>query len=721
MKQIVCARTSLTRGCCVLTDAGTAVVVAILGSGYSLRNCLNQVESVEFDQVSEIRLIRDGEVAVLVEPLRPLWDALGDKAKQDTLFKLEVVEEIATGYRYGHPEFKREGEPRHPFGEGFGASESQRCAAMAEILSVEGYYDRALTRRIHDGEIQSSAKSSSAIRNWVRAWRTRGLRGLIDGRSIRPAKGPNVVDARFRAVANDVVGGLDGDISTVAIQELKRRTLLRLRGDGITAVDLDLPQRATAAYLSDLKRQRGKTTRAQRSASLQAIAGAQHFPAMRPGQVVAIDATRADNLVYAPFSGRSCSVEILTAIDVATRVIVALRVVPLSADAIDVALMVYDICRPFSCVVRGTTIDDWRWVGLPEQLDGLPLTTAHRGVSSDLSTIQGEHRIPSVLPDALRSDRGSIFKAALNRAILRDLGIDVLPSRKKHPTDNPHVERWHETMQRALQQIGGYKGRNVSERGRFVAEEPLLTAQELQDHLRRFIALDYHRDVHEGIVLSSNRETSKARLCPLESWDVFIEATGRIDVPQIPGLIYQFLPVRWGVIQHDGVEFNNMTYDSEALTPYRDVPRGFFRAQDRAAPFHVDRHDLSRIWFRDPGSPDRVVPVEWRGAYRDDTPMTSSIIDAACRRIRARGGNDALKSGAAREQILEEIGELTAPPISREMKPKLNAAARRLEQSRRDHDEAQVAYRDEPQPHSISAFRDEAAFHREWPDLLQDG
>lgn len=696
-------------------------MVAILRSGYSLRNCLNQVESFEFGQVSEIRTIRDGEVAALVEPIRPLWDALGDKAKQRTLFRLEVVEEIVTGYRYGHPEFKCDGEPRHPFGEGFGFSESQRCVAMAEILTVEGYYDRGLQRRIKDGEIKSSATSSSTVRNWVRAWHTLGLRGLIDGRSIRPVKGPEAVDGRFRAVADDVVGSLDGDISTVAIQELKRRTLLRLRGDGIAVAELDLPQRATAAYLSDLKRQRGNTTRAQRSTSLQATSGTQHFPAMRPGQVVAIDATRADNLVYAPFSGRSCSVEILTAIDVATRVIVALRVVPLSADAIDVALMVYDICRPFSCVVRGTTIDDWRWVGLPEQLDGFPLTTAHREVSSDLATIQGEHRIPSVLPDALRSDRGSIFKAALNRAILRDLTIDVLPSRKKHPTDNPHVERWHETMQRALQQIGGYKGRNVSERGRFVAEEPLLTAQELQNHLRRFIALDYHRDEHQGIVLSSQREISKAKLSPLESWDVLIEATGRIDVPQTPGLIYQFLPVRWATIQHDGVEFSNMTYDSEALTPYRDVPPGFFRPQDRAAPFHVDPHDLSRIWFRDPNSPDRVVPIEWRGAYRDDAPMTSTIIDAACRRIRARGGNDALKSGVAREQILEEIGELTAPPISREMKPKLNAAVRRMEQSRRDHDEAQAAYRDEPHPRSISAFRDGAAFHREWPDLLQDG
>jgi putative transposase len=73
--------------------------------------------------------------------------------------------------------------------------------------------------------------------------------------------------------------------------------------------------------------------------------------------------------VYSPLTGKPYSVEILTATDVATRVVLALRVTPRSADGIDAGLMVYDICRPFSSIVQGTTMTDWRWVGLPEQLD----------------------------------------------------------------------------------------------------------------------------------------------------------------------------------------------------------------------------------------------------------------------------------------------------------------------------------------------------------------
>src|ERR1700738_4454452 len=116
-----------------------------------------------------------------------------------------------------------------------------------------------------------------------------------------------------------------------------------------------------------------------------------------------------------------------------------------------------------------------------------------------------------------------------------------------------------------------------------------------------------------------------ARVSPLEMWDSMVELTGRIDVPQQPGLIYQFLPVRWGTIDHAGVEFKDMVYDSTILNDYRSVPSGYFRAADNKAPFFVDPQDLSRIWFHDPES-DRVEPIEWRGAYRTDAPMTEAIV-----------------------------------------------------------------------------------------------
>lgn len=722
MPGIADGRTLLTVGARVLTEHGTAVVEAVQSTGVKFRDSFGQVEHVGWPDLIMVREIHDGQVAVLAEPLRPLWDALDDNTRSATLDRVEIVQEILTGYRDGHPALARPGEPRPPFGPGFGVSESRRCEAMADMLARERQDDRALQRRIRDGEIQSDAPNPSTVRNWVRAWRTGGLRALIDGRSVRKSKSWDLIDSRYRAVAEDVFNSLDGDSSTVSLGELDRRIRVQLCDDGI--IDVVTPQRVTQEFLSTLMSQRGATTRSQRSRSLRQVSGTQHFPAIRPGQIVAIDATRADNLVYAPFTGRSCSVEILTAICVATRVVVALRVVPRSADGTDAGLMIYDVCRPFSLLVEGTSISDWRWVGLPDHMDfsQVAVQAGRRLIAPVFSTLQGEHHIPSVRPDAVRCDRGSIFLSEQFRAVLQGLSIDLLLSRGSKPTDNPHVERWHETLQRGVQQIPGYKGRNTSQRGRLVAEEPLLTAQQLQNHLRRFIALDYHRTWHTGLVLPGE---PKARLCPPEMWDAMVEATGRIDVPQTPDLIYQFLPIRWARINHAGVELSDMVYDSASLDSYRTVPRGFFRPEDGAAPFHVDPHDLSRIWFRDPET-TRVVPIEWRGANRINAPMTETIVSEACRRIRVRGGNSVLKRGSATQQILDEITELTRTPVVPRWKPKLNAAARRVEQSRNDHDEAQRAINalahssSTDVPDMSDSPVDATSLRRVWPNLLTE-
>jgi hypothetical protein len=212
----------------------------------------------------------------------------------------------------------------------------------------------------------------------VRGFKECGLLALIDGRSTRPSKSWDLIDERYREVATQVINTLDGDRSTVSIQELDRRTRVQLKDNGVS--DVRTPQRITGNYLSALKREKGATTRAQRSRKLREVSGTKHYPAIRPGQVVAIDATRADNLVFDALSGRAYSVEILTAIDVATRVVLALRVVPMSANGIEAGLLIYDVCRPFSLVVEGTSVSEWRWVGLPQQLDfsQVPVRTGRR-------------------------------------------------------------------------------------------------------------------------------------------------------------------------------------------------------------------------------------------------------------------------------------------------------------------------------------------------------
>ena len=101
---------------------GTGVVVSVGSTGYVIRDAFGTLESVSWPDESAVREIAEGEVAPLAESLRPLWDSLDDNAKRVALDRLEVVQEIFTGYREGHRQLARDGEPRYPFGPGFGIS-----------------------------------------------------------------------------------------------------------------------------------------------------------------------------------------------------------------------------------------------------------------------------------------------------------------------------------------------------------------------------------------------------------------------------------------------------------------------------------------------------------------------------------------------------------------------------------------------------------------------
>jgi transposase InsO family protein len=713
-------RTTLAEGARVMTkEHGVVLIVAIDNDGVEVVDAIGSLDRMAWDEISTACEIVTGEPAAMVEALQPIWDALDEKTREETLNKLEIVLEIKTGFREGHPTLRRDGEPRFPYGPTFGMSINQRCTRMAQELTEACRSDPTLQRRVEDGELQSSSISATTVRGWVRAYHRGGLCALIDGRKVRPSRRWEVIDPRYRDVATKMFDALDGDRSTVANREIHRRTLLELKQTG--AQNVVVPQRATSQFLASLKRERGKTTRAQLSRKLRSVSGTQSYPAIRPGQIVAIDATRADNLVYDPLSGRAYSVEVLTAIDIATRVVLALRVVPRSANGIEAGLLLYDVLRPFSMAIKGTSISPWRWAGIPGQLDlsNLTVRADRRLIVPDFSTLDGDHLIPSLRPEAIRCDWGSIFVSRLFRELLQSLGIDLLLNRGGKANDNAFVERWFETIQRGLQQIPGYKGRSVAERGRLVAEEPLLTARELQEHLRHYIGTDYHRTPHTGLLLSANDTERRARLCPLEMFDSMLEFTGRIDVPQSPDLIYQFLPIRWGTIGHDGVRFFNMTYSNPAvLGPYRNVPVGFFRPQDRAAPFHVDPQDLSRIWFRDRES-GRVEELKWRGADRTDAPMSVAIVGHACALIRNRGGNHVLKRDSATKLILDQLGEITSASKRPAMRRKLAAAAMRVDQATIDHGEAQRA-QDVITPRSTSRPQPAQSLRQPWPNYLDE-
>ena len=209
--------------------------------------------------------------------------------------------------------------------------------------------------------------AANTIRGWIKEWKRRGLRGLVDGRKTRGRQGFEVIDPRFVRIADEEFAQFDGTRSKVNLVEIERRILVRLKQDGID--DLNLPERITQQYLSTRMAALGVTTRQHKSAVLRRNSSRSNYPATHPGHF-AVDVTRADNLVWDDVYERVYSVEIITIISVPSRVVVACRVVPRSANALEVALALYDAMRPFSMVMENeTSIDDFRWCGIPASLD----------------------------------------------------------------------------------------------------------------------------------------------------------------------------------------------------------------------------------------------------------------------------------------------------------------------------------------------------------------
>ncbi|GAA0344630.1 conserved protein of unknown function [Micropruina glycogenica] len=667
---------SLTVGAMVLHPLGLSKVLHLQRGGIDLQTPAG-VQFVPYASL-EVRGFTDDSVQAEHTAISPWWFALSNDTRRQALDRLAIVQEILTGYRYGWPSEDNPGEPFHPFGPGFNASLRQRAIAMERRL--------AGTQDSSNGG-SSPAVGFSTIKRWITLYEQAGLRALVDGRSARDRKDFSDLDSRFRQIVEDVISPFDGTASAVNVAELQRRVWLGMKEGGLSR-DI-VPERMSAEYVSWRYSVCGSRPRAHRSAKVRKRSAHQPSPIVHPSHV-SMDTTRADNLVHDELRQTSYSVEITVIISVATRVVLALRVTPRSVNSIEAGLCLYDAMRPFSLKVEGTNVDDWRWAGVPRSLES-PLFPPRREVTHESTTLQGLHHIPGIRPSSFRTDHGAAFMAGHFMGLLRDFGISLWPSRVGASTDNAHIERFWETIQRALQQIPGYKGRNTSQRGRriVVADQPLMTAHELETYLRRFVALDYHRAPHDGLKIGG---LESQRITPLEYFDFAMEACGDITVPQHPDLIYEFLPIRWLTIGHAGTEYKGLSYDSDALDAYRHVRRGTFRADDTAAPFMYDPRDCTRLWFRDPES-GRVTEIPSRHQHLLTMPLTQRIRDKAVDAIAARGGNSRLRRQTSTQQIIDELGSLYQAPPAKEWNATMTAERLRFETAQRDHAEAAEAWK----------------------------
>jgi hypothetical protein len=544
-------------------------------------------------------------------PTDPLWEGLSVDQQREALALARHLRQVLTGSPDGNLE------------------------RAIELGRVDARYD---PRTVTDFAVRVDAKSKELIALGVRgasvsslyrklnAFKRNGVMGLVDKRWLRRTD-------PLEGIPAEVIATVGATIATrVAHSRLSVRKLLALS-------KIDLHQAGIGADLShnQLRMLVGELTRGQamhrearsrrtHSSRPQGVQGRLH--ASRPGELVQIDATPSNVHAWFPEAGW-CPATILTAIDVYTRQILALRVVPGALSTRDSCLLLWDITQP--TITRcGWPRHLRRWHGMPVLVrinsDDTRLPNERSDGGSD-SRVVGAKR--SLIPSTVVIDHGSEFDAEHFQSVCARNGIDVLFARPRTGSDKGIVESWHDTLDEALTALPGYKGANPQDHPEGAEEDAALTCADLQDMLWTWILTIYHDTPHEGL---RDAASPRIKVSPNAAFDRFIEVGGHIEVAHDPYRLISFLSCKPdATIQADGIRLLRRVFVNDRVVELGNRMRRGVGAKAKALPVYYDRWDMTRIFLFDPFEHEWLcIPAATPGGAAV-APFSEAIARAAIR------------------------------------------------------------------------------------------
>lgn len=511
------------------------------------------------------------------------------------------VREVITGYRSGSEELAGDGEPREQFDPS--RPKGERYQAKATELGV----------------------GVATVRGWVARYQRAGPAGLVDGRRAKAQPPLAGLDPRWldtaRAVIEEQVGQATPSKSVI-IQRVAAR-LERDHGPDVVA----LPGK-TRAYEALGELGRGRNTFAGSAKARRSIANRPDAPygrlrATRPGEYVLLDTTPLDVFAMEPVTLRWVRAELTAALDLYSRCILGITVTP-TTKSVDVAALLYESISPPELTEHWPPEAAWPYHGLPatvvvdaDRVDG-PLRGAVR---------------PPLLPETVVVDHGRVYVSEHITSVCARLGISIQPARKNTPTDKSPLERWFKTLRTSLLEVlPGYKGPDVFSRGEHPEGEAFFFLHELEDIIREWTAVIYHRRGHDGL---GDPHAPGVELSPVEMFGHGVARAGYLTLPPDPGLVYQLLPVVWRLIQHYGVEHLKQRYSGAIVVRYANR-RSPYPEHDGRWPIHVNPDDLRWVYLRDPDD-GTWHTLTWEHAADLDLPFS---VDALAYARRLAGATD---------------------------------------------------------------------------------
>ena len=198
----------------------------------------------------------------------------------------------------------------------------------------------------------------------------------------------------------------------------------------------------------------------------------------------------------------------------------------------------------------------------------------------------------------------------------------------------PTVERFFRSLREGLiQYLPAYKGPDIYSRGEKVENQAFFYLHELEDLIREWVALVYHRTPHDGLTVP---EWPHLRLSPTEMYEIGVARAGLLRIPVTPELAYEFFEVHPRTIQHYGVEISGLRYNGPALDSYRDAKSPYGGEYAGRWPIRINPDDVRYAYFQDPAD-DSWHRLEWEHAASLGTPFSGDAARYA-RQLAARQG-----------------------------------------------------------------------------------
>ena len=552
-------------GTALAYDGSRCVVVEMASDAIVLRDPENRLRRVRMIDLLQqaAPMTEAGQEDMSGDLLATLWADATKEQQAAAREKAEHIREVQTGFKSGNEEIRLAGEPRPEF-DPASTRPGDRRRAKASELSVS-------LKTLHRWEVRFDLGEELSLLD-LRGLRAQSPFANLDTRWI---------DTCRHVIEENVLGSKRSITATLAVVEAR---LSREYPDG----GVKIPG-LTAAHQAVHEITRGSgafkaNTKAKRSIANRPLAPYGRLRAVRPGEYVLLDSTPLNVFGIAPITGRWIRVDLTVAMDLYDRSILGLRLAPVSTKSIDVASVLMEALWPQELPSSWGAEAVWPFHGVPAN------------IVVDAETFHpGRFRRPGVVPETIIIDHGKPFMSLHVSSVCRRLGISIQPAHVYTPTDKAPIERFFRTIEELLQELPGYKGSDVSSRGKDVETETVYTLPQLEEIVREWIATIYHRRPHAGL---KDLQIPGVVMSPAQKFEQGVTVAGRLRVPNDPNLLIEMLPVVKRKFNHYGVEIGGLRYSGPVVAKYHDRVRSSANGKTSWL-FFVNPDDMTKVYFHD--------------------------------------------------------------------------------------------------------------------------